>query len=141
MASSSSTKSVIITGGASGIGLAITRHFASQGHNIAVLDVNASTGPTVIKTVCKDFPHAKLTFHRCDVSSWDNQVTVFREVFEQHDGHIDVVCANAGVSDRGANGIELLDEAEPSRPSLTTVNINLVGLLYSMLSLPSPSIK
>ncbi|VZH92637.1 unnamed protein product [Fusarium fujikuroi] len=37
--------SIVVTGGASGIGLAITRHFAAQGHMVAVLDVNSKTGP------------------------------------------------------------------------------------------------
>lgn len=123
-------KSIIITGGASGIGLAMTKHFAEQGHNIAVLDINATIGPSIVSTIQEKVPQSKLTFRRCDVSSWDDQARVFKEINELHGG-IDIVMANAGLSDRGANSITVLDEDEPSPPGLVTVNVNLVGVMYS----------
>lgn len=126
---SSPHKSIIVTGGASGIGLAMTKYFAEQGHKIAVLDVNASQGPSIISAVQDQYPHSMLTFRKCDVSSWDEQAKVFKEINELHGG-IDIVMANAGLSDRGANTITILDEEEPSAPNLVTVNVNFVGVLY-----------
>ena len=51
-------KSVIITGGGSGIGLAVLQHFASQGCQIAVLDVNDAVTPLVVSQLNKDYPSA-----------------------------------------------------------------------------------
>jgi len=36
--------SVIITGGATGIGAATVRKFASEGYSVAVLDINSESG-------------------------------------------------------------------------------------------------
>ncbi|KAK5106309.1 hypothetical protein LTS08_000427 [Lithohypha guttulata] len=133
--SSSAQKSIIITGGASGIGLAITRHFAQQHHDIAVLDINSTTGPSIIASVQADHPQSTLTFKHCNVASWEEQARVFKEVYEQHGRRMDIVMANAGVSDRGENNITVLegeDEEGPSQPNLVTVNVNFVGCLYTV---------
>jgi len=129
-------KTVVVTGGASGIGLAMTRHFAAQGHDIVVLDVNANDGPSIVNEVAKEYSHSSLSFEKCDVSSWQDQATVFKKTFDQF-GKIDVVMANAGISEGGRSDMTVLDEEEPAEPRLGTVNINLVGVLNSM----SPSSK
>lgn len=134
-------KSIIVTGGASGIGLAITRHFAAEGHDIAVLDVNGAEGPSVVESIAKENPISKLTFSKCDVSSWQEQATVFKEVFNQHGGRLDIVMANAGISERGASDLVAVESAEPAQPRLGTVNVNLVGVMYSMSCTSSRSRK
>jgi NAD(P)-dependent dehydrogenase (short-subunit alcohol dehydrogenase family) len=40
-------KTVVITGGASGIGLAITELFAQKGHHVYFLDFNSEAGQQV----------------------------------------------------------------------------------------------
>lgn len=123
-------KSVIVTGGASGIGLAMSRHFASEGHNIAILDVNVEAGENVAKELQTEFPGTKVSFKRCDVSSWDEQARVFEEVYREHGGVIDVVMANAGIAEGGAVTVVDLKEDTPSKPRLKTLDINLVGTIY-----------
>jgi NAD(P)-dependent dehydrogenase (short-subunit alcohol dehydrogenase family) len=129
-------KSIIVTGGASGIGLALTRYFASHGHRIAILDVNPDTGPKAAAEVAAKHPQAKIIFKKCDVASWDEQATAFREVFHEHGNSLDIVMANAGVAE-GAGAVTVLDleEEAPSPPCLTTLNINLIGVIYSQLYL------
>ena len=124
-------KSIIVTGGASGIGLALTRHFASQGHQIAVLDINARIGAEVVAGVASEYPAATLTFKTCDVSSWDQQASVFEEVFKEHGDRIDVVMANAGISEQGSSSLAGIDEDKPSKPQLKVLDVNLLGTVYS----------
>ncbi|KAG4421448.1 hypothetical protein IFR04_005398 [Cadophora malorum] len=131
MANSSLTgKGVIVTGGASGIGLAMVKFFASLSSKIAILDI-ASPPPTLLSTLQTEFPNSTFIFQRCDISSWEEQASVFAEVYKQF-GSVDVVCANAGVSEIG-KFLEKEDEGEgPRKPGLKTLDINLTGTLYSI---------
>jgi D-xylose 1-dehydrogenase len=47
-------KTVVITGGASGIGSSIVSHFASQGANVAALDIDPSALDDLAKSIKKD---------------------------------------------------------------------------------------
>lgn len=142
------TKTALITGGASGIGLAMARHFAAQGYNIAVLDVNVEAGEqAVAEEITPAFPShddkndaqtstaraAKAVFKVCDVSSWQSQADVFKAVHAEF-GRIDVVCANAGIGEgsRGQNAMASIagDGEEPQEPELRILDVNLAGVIY-----------
>lgn len=45
---------------------------------------------------------------------------------------MDVVCANAGVSEIGSFLEAGAEDGEPKKPGLKTLDINLVGTLYCM---------
>jgi NAD(P)-dependent dehydrogenase (short-subunit alcohol dehydrogenase family) len=135
--SDATPKSIIVTGGASGIGLAITRHFAAQGHRVAILDVDAAAGPGVAASVAAEFPGSAVVFRRCDVSSWEEQAEAFEQVFRGDlGGRLDVVVANAGVSEQGGTTLVRLGEGEegveegPVKPRVKTVEVNLLGTIY-----------
>ncbi|KAG9500628.1 hypothetical protein J7337_009110 [Fusarium musae] len=119
--------SIVVTGGASGIGLAITRHFAAQGHKVAVLDVNSKTGPDVVAEVSKQYPNATLSFKWCDVSSWEGQYAVFDQVYREHGDRIDIVIANAGISDPVVGALDCTPTEFPRKPNLRMQDINLNG--------------
>lgn len=123
--------SVIVTGGASGIGLEIVRLFASQGHMVAILDVNTTSGVEVVAGLSKEFPAAKLSFKWCDVSSWEGQYAVFEQIFQEHGNRIDVVAANAGISEPGAGAFDCVPRDFPQKPQLRMQDINLNGVMYS----------
>ncbi|KAK0649546.1 hypothetical protein B0T16DRAFT_324936 [Cercophora newfieldiana] len=127
-----SSRSVIVTGGASGIGLAMSRHFASQGHRVAILDVNAESGLEAASELAGEFPTATVVFKKCDVASWEEQAAVFKEVYHEHGGSLDFVMANAGIAEGGKITVVDLKEEEPSPPKLATLNINLIGVIYSV---------
>jgi len=122
-------KVALITGAASGIGFATAQHFASEGYRIAILDVNEETGAEATTKLSSEFPETTVTFAKCDVSSWQEQAAAFKRVFETY-GCIDVVMANAGISEQNAVSLAVLGEQEPSEPSLRTLNVNLVGVMY-----------
>jgi NADP-dependent 3-hydroxy acid dehydrogenase YdfG len=131
VASGSTRLSVIVTGGASGIGLEIVRLFASQGHMIAILDVNCTTGEEVVSSLSKEFPNASLSFKWCDVSSWEGQYSVFEQAYREHGNRIDVVVANAGISEPGAGAFDCVAREFPVKPQLKMQDINLNGVMYS----------
>ncbi len=131
-----SQKVALITGGASGIGHAVALHFAAQGYRIAILDVDGVAGPTVAASLTTDFPASAASFTRCDVTSWQQQRDAFAEMYGKY-GRLDVVMANAGISEQGALSLAVLGEKEPSEPTLRTLNVNLVGILYCELHIIS----
>lgn len=138
-------KTAIVTGGASGIGLAIVEHFASQGYNVAVLDVNTDLGNELVSRLASEFAPARVVFKKCDVSSWRNQADVFKEVFTEF-GKIEIVVANAGVSERGAGSMASVEDDEPEEPNLKVLGINLSGVVYceliiSLIGRPFPLLR
>lgn len=132
MVSPNVQKSVVVTGGASGIGLAMTRHFASQGYNVTVLDVNDKAGPGIIAEVAAGHPQAGLTFKKCDVSSWEDQAAAFEQIYKEH-GRIDIVMANAGISEQGKSSM-VKDEGDvPVKPATKSIEVNFLGVIYCTL--------
>lgn len=129
MAGTNNNKSVIVTGGASGIGLAIVRHFASQGHQVSIFDLDVESGAAVAAEVAAENPLATVTFKRCDVSSWEDLSAAFEEVHRAA-GRVDIVMANAGIADRGPSPLWKVDEDELMRPSTEGLNVNLLGPIY-----------
>ncbi|KAI2616856.1 NAD(P)-binding protein [Hypoxylon sp. NC1633] len=123
--------SVIVSGGASGLGLAMVQYFASEGHAVTILDINTDAGHRVVAEITSQHPQGTVGFKRCNIASWQDQADAFREVYEQH-GAIDVVMANAGISEQGASSLTLVDEDEPSQPRLRTIDVNLTGTIYTV---------
>lgn len=123
-------KTVIVTGGASGIGLAMVEHFASQGKNVAIFDVNLEVGNQVVSSVAEKYPKSKIQFKKCDVSSWDNQAQAFKDVFHEF-GRIDIVMANAGISEQGGSALASTEADEPKEPNLKIMDVDLSGVIYS----------
>lgn len=126
---SDARKTAIVSGGASGIGLAMSKHFASQGYNVAVFDVTADAGKAVVSQIASEHPQATVVFKKCDVSSWQNQAQSFKEVYGEF-GRIDVVCANAGISERGGSAMAMMEDDEPLEPNLKVMDVNLTGVIY-----------
>ena len=79
------TRTVLVTGGNRGIGLAIARAFAADGDNVAVTH-RGSGAPDGLFGV------------RCDVTSSDEVDAAFTAVEERY-GPVEVLVANAGITD------------------------------------------
>ncbi|KAJ5166260.1 short chain dehydrogenase/reductase [Penicillium canariense] len=117
--------------GASGIGLGITRHFIIQPNtHITILDVNKTSGAQILRQLQAEFPSSSISFEDCDVSSWESQAAAFERIYAQQ-GQVDIVFANAGISKEG-NLLPAKSDTGPSRPNLTTMNVNLVGVIYTV---------
>nr|MBI1232518.1 glucose 1-dehydrogenase [Cytophagales bacterium] len=109
-------KNVLVTGGASGIGLAIVRRFAQEGDNVIILDYNQASGEAVAQELQAD--GLAVSFFQADVS---NQSQI-NEVVGRITGNIDVLINNAGVSHVG--NLEQTVESELDR----LYNVNIKGV-------------
>ena len=80
---------VVVTGGASGIGVTLARRFAARGDRVAVCDAD----PKAIAQLQQSDPEIKA--HQADVTD-EAQMNAFLEAVEADWGSADIVCANAG---------------------------------------------
>lgn len=124
-------KVAIVSGGASGIGLAMSQYFASEGYDVAIFDVDAKAGNDVVSQLASSHPQMRVTFKLCDVSSWQSQAENFKQVHSEF-GRIDVVCANAGISEKGTSALGNIESDEPVEPNLKIMDVNLSGVIYSV---------
>jgi len=120
-------KSVIVTGGVSGIGKAYTDAFIAAGAYVTVGDIDVAGGEKLAKE-----HEGKVQFCKCDVVNWEDQVAMFKAaVANSPSKSCDVVIANAGVG--GHDDLAKLDDPneEPVKPSLKTLDINLLAVTYT----------
>jgi len=87
-------KRVVITGGASGIGLATAKRFAEEGSKVVVIDWNQEALNSVLSENEKFLGGIK-----ADVSSTEEVESAFAQIDELMDG-LDVLISNAGISVR-----------------------------------------
>jgi NAD(P)-dependent dehydrogenase (short-subunit alcohol dehydrogenase family) len=99
-------KVALITGAASGIGLATAKCLAEAGARVALLDINESKGKEAAVEIENSGENAK--FYRCDVTSNSDCKSITQEVYREF-GRIDILFNNAGVIKR-KNIVELSEE-------------------------------
>jgi D-xylose 1-dehydrogenase len=92
-----SDKTVVITGGGSGIGAAMVEAFARQGARVFFLDV-AVEDSLALQESLRDASHPPL-FRRCDLRSVDAIQSTFSEIVDTA-GPIEVLVNNAGNDER-----------------------------------------
>ena len=79
-------KTVIVTGGASGIGAAVVDEFLNQGCNVVVSDLSE-----------KESDNEKLLYVKCDVTKRSDVKSVVSKTLEKF-GNIDILVNNAGIN-------------------------------------------
>ena len=92
-------KTILVTGGTSGLGKAITEGFAAEGGRVFFLGRNKKAGTAVEEALRKEGYDA--TYIVCDISKAD-EISDAVKITEKKTGHIDVLVNNAGVSSRGS---------------------------------------
>jgi len=104
------SSTAIVTGGASGIGLAIATRLASGGARVACLDLTPENLPGGLMGI------------RADIASQSEVIAAVAEA-ESRLGGIDVLVNNAGIGAQG--GIEANDDEEWRR----VLDVNVIGLV------------
>lgn len=111
----------IVTGGASGIGLATTRRFLEEGARVAIWDINQEKGEPVAAGLRTEGYDA--VFFQVDTGAWPSVEATAKAVFERF-GRIDILINNAGIT-RDASikkmSIEEWDQV---------IQVNLTGVFY-----------
>ena len=110
MAQKAQKGTVLVTGGARGIGRATAALLAARGYRVAVADLNAPAG------------RSRAFFHRTDVSSEPAVRACVRAVLERF-GRLDALVNNAGIADPANGPLEKLSLAEWNR----RIGTNLTG--------------
>ena len=91
----SSKPVAIVTGGASGIGLACTKNLLSRGYRVCIADANPKAGEAAAAELGAD-----VLFVQCDVSNYEQQQNLFARAFVWGGQRLDFLAANAGIDDR-----------------------------------------
>ncbi len=116
-----SNKVMIVSGGASGLGLAASVKFAKNGYDIVIIDINEENGRKAEQQI-KDLGQDAV-FCLCDISN-NEQVQAAAQVTRDKFGRADVLINNAGLEVRGS----ILQCTEEDWVRL--YDINLKGIYY-----------
>lgn len=128
-------KTILITGGANGLGSSFVRHWASHGAHLAIGDIDDAAGEALVAELRSNYPKASFSYHHCDVTDWDSQSAFFDAAIQASTtGGIDVVVPNAGVII--PKHALLYENPSPvngklRKPNTATIDVNVTGVLYT----------
>ncbi|MBP5841219.1 SDR family oxidoreductase [Lactiplantibacillus plantarum] len=95
------TKTVVITGGVSGMGLSASKLFLSKGWNVMMADFNEKLGEKVNKELSSKYSSKQVSFQQTDVANAAS-VNYLKVKTDQLFGQVDSVINNAGIFTKGA---------------------------------------
>ena len=88
------TKSIFITGAASGIGKATAIRFAREGWNVGLFDINEEG----LKEVANEIGHNKCMYQKLDVTVYEEWVSASKSFSDYTNGSCDLFFNNAGIA-------------------------------------------
>ncbi|ORY06910.1 hypothetical protein BCR34DRAFT_543058 [Clohesyomyces aquaticus] len=116
-------KSAFITGGASGMGLAVAEALSARGGwDLHLVDLNAEAGKKAVSSL------KNAHFHQTNVTDYSSLTSAFENAFKIS-GRLDFVFANAGIVERD-NFYEKHDLSKPPpEPNQLSIDINLKAVV------------
>ncbi|MES2375541.1 MAG: glucose 1-dehydrogenase [Bacteroidota bacterium] len=114
-------KSVVITGGGSGIGKAISVLFGKQGAFVHIIELNADAAKETVDDIVND--GGKAISYSCNVSDQQQIVKTYNEI-----GVIDILVNNAGIAHIGV--ADTTSEEDFTR----IFNVNVKGVYNSLFA-------
>lgn len=117
-------RTVLITGGLSGIGKACAIAAAKEGANIAVVDMKSANSDKAMEEIRKENP--KAIYIECDVSDFKQVQTTIEKVVSTF-GTLDVALNNAGIGGEANKVGDMTEQAW-----LKVIGVNLNGVFNGM---------
>lgn len=116
-------KTILITGGASGIGLATALYLHTSEYNNNVVAVDRSPNPPPVSQLTGS---SRFLYCQCDVTSWTSQRAAFAKAATTF-GRIDCVFVNAGVAEIGEQIFtdHLDSDGELAEPDRTCIDVDI----------------
>ena len=114
-------RNALITGGGSGLGLAVAEGFAQYGAAVAVVDIDEAAARAVAEDIVADGGRAVAL--ACDVADHAQVAATVAAAIEQL-GEIDILFSNAGIGDRAPAEEMTLEQWQ------RVLDINLSGAWY-----------
>ena len=90
-------RAALVTGAASGIGLAITKRLLQEGAKVALWDFNVENLEKAKKMLCQIVNEERIFLVRCDITKEDDVVAGMKSTVA-HFGKLNIAVNNAGVS-------------------------------------------
>ncbi|MFT6990395.1 MAG: NAD(P)-dependent dehydrogenase (short-subunit alcohol dehydrogenase family) [Paraglaciecola sp.] len=113
-------KTVIITGGASGLGEALAHQYAKQNFEVCIADLNPERGSKVVAAITQS--GAKAFFLPCDITN-EVDIETLKQQLQTRWSKVDVLVNNAGVATGGALEFEDIEQWQ------WVININVLGMV------------
>ena len=124
-------KTVIVTGGANGIGLAVVRKYHACGANVVIADLPTTlhAADAAIKILGDE---SRALFVPANVTSWLEMRAVFHETLRKFE-RVDIVVANAGIMESDRFFDFEVDEQGQLRENGAgrVIDVNLKGAMNS----------
>ncbi|KAH8688783.1 putative adam [Talaromyces proteolyticus] len=119
-------KTAIVTGGANGLGEAYVRALVAAGATVVIADRDVEAG----KRLEEELTGVK--FIECNTTNWDDQVHLFEVAASfSPTGKVSFVVANAGIHRKDEVFAYAGDDKVLEKPDLATIDVNLIGSLYT----------
>lgn len=119
----SDSRSIIVTGAASGIGLAVAQGLHRKGHCITLVDINENALDDAHRTLGED---ERTLFVAGDASNEENAKHAADQTLARF-GSLDVLFNNAGI---GAGSLR--DDAEVNRPSIEELTLDIYRRFFEV---------
>lgn len=122
--SSSPVGVAIITGGSSGIGLALSKHLIAKGWHVFDLDLQPPLDA---------LPAESSTFIKTNAADWDQLAASFEKAYSKFK-RLDFCSLNAGTDDRDDifDSISKDPAKPPKKPNMLTFEVNLYAPYYGL---------
>lgn len=131
---------VLITGGAQGLGAEIAKQCATAGARVTIADIDDTRGKELASTLGEN-----VHFVHCDVRKWSEQVQAFKAAIRfappgttgTPSSSLDHLVINAGIMDKpfftaDDPGVTDLDGPDPPEPDARPIDVNTKGAMFSL---------
>jgi NAD(P)-dependent dehydrogenase (short-subunit alcohol dehydrogenase family) len=135
-----SSKTVIVTGGANGIGAETVRCCAAHGAKVVIADLpsSARAAEVLISSLSKH----QVVFLPVNICSWDETRELFEQTIQKF-GQVDIVAANAGIMEsKNFFDFETDEDGELKEPiaSYRVLDVNIKGIMNGLSDAFAPEV-